>query len=199
MTCGFDRADVIISVGYDMVEYHPNRWHPDAGPADHPHRRLAGRGRRVLRAGRRGGRRHRRRRWTASPHWPSRSEHVPAASLWQAIVERALGTLPTTPAFRSSRSGSCWDLRRALAARRRSWSATSARTKCGWPGCTSAERPNTCIISNGFAAMGIAVPGAIAAKLAFPDRTGRDRHRRRRLHDELARRSKPRCASARRS
>lgn len=33
-----------------------------------------------------------------------------------------------------------------------------------------AERPNTCIISNGFAAMGIAVPGAIAARLAFPDR-----------------------------
>src|ERR1051325_8948185 len=33
-----------------------------------------------------------------------------------------------------------------------------------------AERPNTCIISNGFASMGIAVPGAIAAKLAFPDR-----------------------------
>ena len=33
-----------------------------------------------------------------------------------------------------------------------------------------AERPNTCIISNGFAAMGIAVPGAIAAKLAYPDR-----------------------------
>jgi len=31
-----------------------------------------------------------------------------------------------------------------------------------------AERPNTCIISNGFAAMGIGVPGAIAAKLAFP-------------------------------
>jgi acetolactate synthase-1/2/3 large subunit len=34
-----------------------------------------------------------------------------------------------------------------------------------------AERPNTCIISNGFAAMGIAVPGAIAAKLAFPEKT----------------------------
>src|SRR5262245_19443094 len=32
-----------------------------------------------------------------------------------------------------------------------------------------AERPNTCIISNGFAAMGIAVPGAIAAKLAYPN------------------------------
>jgi len=33
-----------------------------------------------------------------------------------------------------------------------------------------AERPNTCIISNGFASMGIAVPGAVAAKLAYPDR-----------------------------
>jgi acetolactate synthase-1/2/3 large subunit len=33
-----------------------------------------------------------------------------------------------------------------------------------------AERPNTCIISNGFASMGIAVPGAIAAKLAYPER-----------------------------
>ena len=32
------------------------------------------------------------------------------------------------------------------------------------------EYPNTCLISNGFASMGIAVPGAIGAKLAFPDR-----------------------------
>jgi acetolactate synthase-1/2/3 large subunit len=32
------------------------------------------------------------------------------------------------------------------------------------------EHPNTCIISNGFASMGIAVPGAIAAKLVHPGR-----------------------------
>lgn len=32
------------------------------------------------------------------------------------------------------------------------------------------QQPNTCIISNGFAAMGIAVPGAIAAKLVHPKR-----------------------------
>src|SRR5207253_7416364 len=32
------------------------------------------------------------------------------------------------------------------------------------------EAPNSCIVSNGFAAMGIAVPGAIAAKLAYPER-----------------------------
>ena len=27
--CGFDRADVIICVGYDMIEYHPYLWHPE--------------------------------------------------------------------------------------------------------------------------------------------------------------------------
>jgi acetolactate synthase-1/2/3 large subunit len=32
------------------------------------------------------------------------------------------------------------------------------------------RQPNTCIISNGFAAMGMAVPGAVAAKLAHPNR-----------------------------
>mgnify|MGYP002225290092 FL=1 len=30
--------------------------------------------------------------------------------------------------------------------------------------------PNTCIISNGFATMGIAVPGAVAAKLIYPEK-----------------------------
>src|SRR5204862_1497653 len=33
-----------------------------------------------------------------------------------------------------------------------------------------AYEPNTVIISNGFAAMGIAIPGAIAAALVHPDR-----------------------------
>ena len=33
-----------------------------------------------------------------------------------------------------------------------------------------AYSPNTVIISNGFATMGISLPGAIAAKLAKPDR-----------------------------
>jgi acetolactate synthase I/II/III large subunit len=32
------------------------------------------------------------------------------------------------------------------------------------------EEPNSCIVSNGFAAMGIALPGAIAAKLLYPER-----------------------------
>jgi len=31
------------------------------------------------------------------------------------------------------------------------------------------DTPNTCLIGNGFCSMGFALPGAIAAKLAFPD------------------------------
>ena len=26
---GFEKADVVICVGYDMVEYHPEQWNPD--------------------------------------------------------------------------------------------------------------------------------------------------------------------------
>ena len=32
------------------------------------------------------------------------------------------------------------------------------------------DSPNTCLISNGFCAMGFALPGAIGARLALPDR-----------------------------
>ena len=28
VSCGFNRADVIICIGYDLVEYHPYLWHP---------------------------------------------------------------------------------------------------------------------------------------------------------------------------
>jgi acetolactate synthase-1/2/3 large subunit len=34
----------------------------------------------------------------------------------------------------------------------------------------SCYRPNTCIISNGFASMGIGIPGAVAAKLIYPEK-----------------------------
>jgi acetolactate synthase I/II/III large subunit len=26
---GFEKADLVICVGYDMVEYHPEQWNPD--------------------------------------------------------------------------------------------------------------------------------------------------------------------------
>ncbi|MGR8946780.1 MAG: thiamine pyrophosphate-dependent enzyme, partial [Gammaproteobacteria bacterium] len=62
-----------------------------------------------------------------------------------------------------------WDLRQVLAAEDIVISDVGAH-KMWLARMYSAEAPNTCIISNGFASMGIAVPGAIAAKLAYPDK-----------------------------
>ena len=56
-----------------------------------------------------------------------------------------------------------------------------------------AERPNTCIISNGFASMGIALPGAIAAKLVNPDKNIMGRLWRQWIHDETTKKSKRLC------
>jgi hypothetical protein len=62
-----------------------------------------------------------------------------------------------------------WDLRQALGPEDIVISDVGAH-KMWTARMYQAERPNTCIISNGFAAMGIAVPGALAAKLAYPER-----------------------------
>jgi len=62
-----------------------------------------------------------------------------------------------------------WDLREVLAPEDIAISDVGAH-KMWMARMYRAERPNTCVISNGFAAMGIAVPGAIAAKLAYPER-----------------------------
>jgi acetolactate synthase I/II/III large subunit len=63
-----------------------------------------------------------------------------------------------------------WDLQRVLAPRAIVVSDVGAH-KLWMARMYQPERPNTCIISNGFSSMGIAVPGAIAAKLASPTTT----------------------------
>ena len=63
-----------------------------------------------------------------------------------------------------------WDLRQVLAPDDIVISDVGAH-KMWMARMYQAERPNTCIISNGFASMGIAVPGAVAAKLENPDKT----------------------------
>lgn len=167
VACGFDRADVIVCVGYDMVEYHPYLWHPDKDrqiihidrtPAEvDEHYILAtgvigdiGESLDAIAA-------------AATPQ-----EELHAAELRHTIVGE-LSELNEDPGFPLKPQRIVWDLRQALGAddvvisdvgAHKMWMARMYR----------AERPNTCIISNGFAAMGIAVPGAIAAKLAFPDR-----------------------------
>jgi acetolactate synthase-1/2/3 large subunit len=178
---GFDRADLVICVGYDLVEYAPARWNPDGRkrivhidtqPAEvdaqyRPEIELVGdidgTLRRLLTAvqprgisGRDAGERH------------DARETLVHADLRTALLEElAAGTrsdaLPITP------QRAIADLREALGAddivvsdvgAHKVWVARLYQT----------YEPNTVIISNGFAAMGISVPGAIAAKLVHPER-----------------------------
>ena len=77
-------------------------------------------------------------------------------------------TRPTTPG-RSRPQRAIADLRRALGPEDIVVSDVGAH-KVWVARLYQAYEPNTVIISNGFAAMGISVPGAIAAKLVHPDR-----------------------------
>ena len=168
VSCGFDRADVIVSVGYDMVEYHPNRWNPDRTKQIVHIDSATGRGRRI----------------SIFPTWKSwatsatsleaigtharPSTYFPA-NLWQAIMSE-LSSHADDDSFPLKPQRIVWDLQRVLASRSIVVCDVGAH-KIWMARMYQPEQPNTCIISNGFAAMGIAVPGAIGAKLAFPDRT----------------------------
>ncbi|MGW7405935.1 CBM96 family carbohydrate-binding protein [Streptomyces sp. NPDC054833] len=60
--------------------------------------------------------------------------------------------------------------RGAVRAATTSCSRTPAQGRCGWRACTPPTSRTPCLVSNGLSPMGFALPGAIAAKLARPDR-----------------------------
>ncbi len=167
VTCGFDKADVIICVGYDLVEYHPFLWHPtkdrvivhlDTTPAEVDAYYPVAVGvvgdikHSLVRIGE-----------LATPH----QGHL-LRPLRDALVEE-MSACSKDESFPVKPQKIIWDLRTAMdmedivicdVGAHKMWMARMFRC----------EYPNTCIISNGFASMGIAVPGAVAAKLAYPDR-----------------------------
>ena len=168
VACGFDRADVIICVGYDMVEYHPYLWHQDKNrkiihidslPAEvDEHYILA-----VGVEGNIG------ETLDSIGAEVTPIKNVPTSNLHQTIVDAFSGFSESND-FPIKPQKIIWDLRETLNPDDIVISDVGAH-KMWMARMYQAERPNTCIISNGFASMGIGVPGAIAAKYAFPDRT----------------------------
>jgi acetolactate synthase-1/2/3 large subunit len=167
VSCGFDRADVVICVGYDIVEYHPYLWHKtrdrkiihiDTRPAEvdasyivaagivgdisESLKELAG---------------------EAHPHHGNDFER-----LHQVIMDE-LNEGDGQDAFPVKPQRIIRDLRAALKPEDIAVVDVGAH-KMWMARMYPAEKPNTCVISNGFASMGIAVPGAIAAAYALPDR-----------------------------
>ena len=168
----FEAADLVIAVGYDMVEWHPHRWnvgepkrllHIDFEPAEvdgayRPDVEMVGDIAATL--------------WAINEALPSGhryrySEVFPKVRelLTYEITEEHAGDdgFPLTPQRILA------DLREEMGdddilisdvGAHKMWVARHYPTYA----------PNTCIISNGFCSMGIALPGAISTKLVHPER-----------------------------
>ena len=169
ISCAFDEADLVIAIGYDLIEYSPKKWNPFKD-------------KKIIHID------------------DSRAEidssYIPAVEVFgdisdslNEIVKRCDRSGTPTPSSATLRSQIkedyeryaqddgfpvkpqkiIYDLRQVMSPEdivisdvgaHKMWMARHYHCDC----------PNTCIISNGFAAMGIAIPGAMAAKLVHPDR-----------------------------
>ncbi len=169
VSCGFDRADLIIAVGYDLIEYSPKRWNPEGNiPIIH----VGGVAAEVD------------------------SSYIPAVELVGDISDALTELAKRCPGvddipdyvttLRSSMVDEyeqyakddgfpikpqkiIYDLRSVLGPNDIVLSDVGAH-KMWMARHYHCHQPNTCLISNGFAAMGIAIPGALAAKLVYGDR-----------------------------
>ncbi|MBI2305257.1 MAG: acetolactate synthase large subunit [Chloroflexi bacterium] len=165
---GLAKADVVVAAGYDMVEYAPSKWnsegkkriiHIDTMPAEvdahyQPEVEIVGDIGEALAA----------LRHSCKVRRPMEG-HV---ALRETILsELSLFAQDTTLPMKPQKVLA--DLRRALRPQDIVVSDVGAH-KLWVARMFPAHQPNTVIISNGFASMGIGLPGAIAAKLVYPER-----------------------------
>ncbi|WP_026098039.1 acetolactate synthase large subunit [Kamptonema formosum] len=169
ISCGFDRADLVIAVGYDLIEYSPKKWNPEgkipiihisATPAEVdssyiPEVEVVGDisdslYEIVRRADRQG-------------------KPDPYAIELRANIRADYEQYANDGGFPIKPQKLIYDLRQVMGPEDILISDVGAH-KMWIARHYHCDRPNTCLISNGFAAMGIAIPGAIAAKLVHPDR-----------------------------
>ncbi len=169
VTCAFERADLVIAVGYDLIEYSPKRWNPDGSiaivhisetPAEIdssyiPRVEVVGditdSLHEILRRGDRAG------------------KPVPGTAELRASIVADYEQYANDDGFPLKPQKIVYDMRQVMGPEDIVISDVGAH-KMWIARHYHCDRPNTCIISNGFAAMGIAIPGAIAAKLVHPDR-----------------------------
>lgn len=163
-----EQADVVIAIGYDFVEFAPCFWNPDrdkhivhidVSPAEVDQHYVVGVG--VLGDIR-------------LSLEQIREELQPFDRVWaeqarKTILEGFEIELADKPAWPLRPQHVMHDLRSVLDPEDLVICDVGAH-KLWMARMFPCEVPNSCIISNGFAAMGIAMPGAIAAKLWRPER-----------------------------
>lgn len=163
-----EEADLIIAVGYDIVEYAPSKWnsdrhrrilHIDARPAHinklfQPVVEVVGDISRSLRQ--------------IQLRVDRKEEPTCAFAIKQKMMEE-YAAHDRDDSFPMKPQRVLNDIRRVMGrddilisdvGAHKMWIARQYHC----------YKPNTCIISNGFASMGFALPGAVAAKLVYPDR-----------------------------
>lgn len=165
---GFDDADVVVAVGYDLVEYAPRRWNPVGDTRIvHVHRTVAEvdahYGLEVGLQGSIGGALDA--IVDAGSSHPIRGEVPPVRDL----VREELAHGSTNDAFPLAPARIVHDVREAMGRADVVLTDTGA-AKMWMARLYPTYEPNTCVISNGLATMAFALPGAIAAKMVHPDR-----------------------------
>ena len=165
---GFEDADVVIAVGYDLVEHAPSHWNPrrdkkivvvDSQPAEideyfQPEVELVGDIYHVL------------------SRLAEECRDVPHSGGSHRLREVILGRLEAArddDAFPMQPPRALWEIRQALG--REDILISDVGLHKLWIGrMFPAHEPNTVLIANGLAGMGFALPCAIAAKLVHPER-----------------------------
>jgi acetolactate synthase I/II/III large subunit len=166
---GFEDADVVIAVGYDLVEHAPRNWNPkadkqivviDTVPAevdDHfvPAVELVGDIANVLAR--------------LAAGCSRRQVQAPESDRLRELTLGALRDGATDDHFPMRPPRVLWDIRQALG--RNDLLISDVGLHKLWIGRVfPAHEPGTVLIANGLAGMGFALPTAIAAKLVHPER-----------------------------
>jgi acetolactate synthase I/II/III large subunit len=169
ITCAFEKSDLVICAGYDLIEYSPKRWNPNGDTQ-------------LIHIGTHSAE-------IDSSYLPlvevigdisdsldeilkrcdRQGKPAPFAASLRTEIREDYEQYAFDEGFPLKPQKIIYDLRQVMGSEdivisdvgaHKMWMARQYHCEC----------PNTCIISNGFAAMGIAIPGALAAKLVHPDK-----------------------------
>jgi acetolactate synthase-1/2/3 large subunit len=171
VSCGLDRADVVICVGYDLVEYAPVHWNPrrdkrivhiDSSPAEVDAAYQVA-------VGVQGGIAESLMRIAKRVSARGDSGTIRGANALREVIQKEFRAEAEGDSFPLKPQRVVRALRQVLGDNDILISDVGAH-KLWIARMYACMAPNTCIISNGFASMGIALPGAIGAKLLYPER-----------------------------
>jgi acetolactate synthase-1/2/3 large subunit len=170
VTCAFEEADLVICIGYDLVEYAPVFWNPnrdkkiihiDFTEAEvdefyHPDLELVADIAGTL--------------WELNERFAGSNEDRGAwAAKYRKLILDDINEFNDDNSFPCKPQKIIHEIRKVMDDDDILISDVGAH-KLWIARMYIARSPNSCLISNGLASMGIALPGAIAAKMIYPDR-----------------------------